>query len=1048
MNKFLIGVTGLLFCLLHLNVCGQQLFIRRYVADEYKAGMTYGMTQGEYGVLYVANGDGVLRYDGHEWQTIILPNHESPVGLSVDSVGRIYVSVPGDFGYMQKNDSGSYKYQSLVPLLPLKYQHVSTVNNIVQVGEYILFLSEDHLYVYTNGKIKVMDLSLGYPGIIKIHNHVYILREDALYIFKDGDFELSHFQIGNKSDIRSISGFSHNRFLVLDFNDRLWIVDPAADKTANKRLLLDNIGTYVKGAELYDVTFLDNGLIAIVAEGNIVFFREDGSVAHHIGPDVLRYIYLGEFFEDDAHNMWFACGREMLQICTSSPLSYYNDLNGIHHKIFSLGETGNFQYVGSGWGYYYREKGTTQFLPFHGVDGAGWSLYNIHNKLYAAHETGVWEVQGKTAVRLRDDQDGVSSICGFKNKPGRLIYAISYTPGIFLMEKKGDRWSKKKVKGFEANCNTVTADDERGYIWTSHPNKGIYKLRLNEAMDSVIESKFFDSRNGLPSNLNNKVYRLEASNKIVVATIEGIYTYNDKTERIEADKKINAALGPNFCIYTLAENQAGDIYFCGAIPHVKQTPGLLKKQSDGSFKLVLTPFNKVAKKIEELRVDVDVPILISRDGNVYFGDDLTLVKYDSKQKSFYDEPIYVAVKNVWAGDSLILKNKNDQSVNVPFTRNNFKFQFASFLLEDPEKITYQHKLIGFDDKWSDWTSSHEAIYTNLSQGSYTFSVRAKDQYDRISKPVTFSFYIHPPWYKTIWAYCADAILLAALMYFIAKVYTWRVRAQKIKLQQRVDLQNQELLAQNEELSAINEEVYSKNEAISDQAKELERLNFTKDKLFSIVSHDLRGPVRQVQDVLDLMDRNYISADEFQTMMPRLRENIRHTSNLTENLLYWARQQMDGLQVKASVFDLRVIVEENFRLFKSMAENKGIVLTNFVEPTLWVYADSDMMRLVLRNLISNAIKFTSNGGKIMIGYNRDQEYTMIFVEDTGTGLGKDEILMLFRNEQFTKYGTSGEKGSGLGFSLCREFTERNGGTITVESELDKGTKISFTMPNDA
>jgi signal transduction histidine kinase len=1047
-NKFLIGVTGLLFCLLHLNACGQQLFIRRYGADEYKAGMNYEIKQGEYGVLYVLNGDGILRYDGHEWQTIILPNHEPPTGLSVDSLGQIYVSVTGDFGYMQRNDSGRYKYQSLVPLLPLEHQRVSNVYDIVQVDDYILFRSEDHIYVYTDGEIEVHDLSLDYPGFFKINNRVYIFKGNVLYFFKNGDFELSDFQIDNPSDIKYISGFSRNRFLTLDSDDRLWVIDPAADKAARRQLLSENIHAYVKDAEVYDVEYLDNGLIAIVAQGNIVFFREDGTMAHHIGPDVLKYIYIDQIFKDDRHNMWFACGREILQICTSSPLSYYNDLNGIHHKIFSVGETENFQYVGSGWGYYYREKGTTQFIPFRGVDGTGWGLYNIHDKLYAAHGAGIWEVRGKTAMLLRDDQEDVSSICGFKNKKSRLIYTIDQAPGIFLMEKNGGRWTKKKVKGFDAIPYTVTADDERGYIWTSHPNKGIYKLRLNEAMDSVIESKFFDSRNGLPSNLNNKVYRLETSNKIVVATIDGIYTYNDKTDHIEADKKINTALGPNFCIYTLAESQVGDIYFCGAIPHVKQTPGLLKKQSDGSFKLILTPFNKVAKKIEELRVDVDLPILISKDGNVYFGDDLTLVTYDSKQKSFYDEPIYVAIKNVWAGDSLILKNRNDQSVKVPFARNNFKFQFASFLLEDPEKITYQHKLIGFDDKWSDWTLSHEAIYTNLSQGSYTFSVRAKDQYDRISEPVTFSFYIHPPWYKTVWAYCADVFLLAALMYIIAKVYTWRVRAQKIKLQQRINLQNQELLAQNEELSAINEEVYSKNEAISDQAKELERLNFTKDKLFSIVSHDLRGPVRQVQDVLDLMDRNYISADEFQTMMPRLRENIRHTSNLTENLLYWARQQMDGLQVKASVFDLRVIVEENFRLFKSMAENKGIVLTNFVEPTLWVYADSDMMRLVLRNLISNAIKFTSNGGKIMIGYNRDQEYTMIFVEDTGTGLGKDEILMLFRNEQFTKYGTSGEKGSGLGFSLCREFTERNGGTITVESELDKGTKISFTMPNDA
>jgi signal transduction histidine kinase len=191
----------------------------------------------------------------------------------------------------------------------------------------------------------------------------------------------------------------------------------------------------------------------------------------------------------------------------------------------------------------------------------------------------------------------------------------------------------------------------------------------------------------------------------------------------------------------------------------------------------------------------------------------------------------------------------------------------------------------------------------------------------------------------------------------------------------------------------------------------------------------------------------MSDEELKNMMPRLKENIRQTLNLTENLLYWARTQMDGIQVKAAIFDLKTIVEENFHLFKPIATSKDLELINLVDASISVYADSDMMRLVLRNLISNAVKFTNNGGGIIIGYERLENFTMVTVEDTGIGLTNEEISKLFNYEHFTKFGTSGEKGAGIGFGLCREFTEKNGGTITVKSVLNRGSIFSFSIPNN-
>ncbi|HEY8934667.1 MAG TPA: ATP-binding protein [Cyclobacteriaceae bacterium] len=1050
-NKPILFIIGLFF-FLHLSVTGQQLFIRKYLADEYQGGQNGQMQQDKDGILYVANADGILRFDGTEWNTIRLPNQESVYSLAVDSTGRIYVGTYGDLGYMQKEESDHYIYHSLLPLLPAQNRAITGVEQTILNGQEVLFRDSKNLYSYKDGKIRIINVP-SYFFLICADKHIYILVNDKVYIYKDFNFELADFPIIKGMEIKFMTGYTPGKFLILDAADRLWQLDPAATTEAEQFILItDKISSYVKGASAYYIKLLDNGLIAVAADGHIIFIDQGGQLIYHVEPDVLRYIYLNDFFEDSKHNFWVAGNREILQINTSLPVSYYNENNGIHHKIISLAETDDFRYVGTGWGIYYQEKGETQCTVVPSVNGITWNMYNFSGKVYVAHQYGLWELRGKTAIHLIKDAD-IMTLCRLKRYADRMIYG-TFDAGIWLMKKNGTGWNKRRIVGFEDQARYMEEDNE-GNIWISHYNKGIYKLKLNEAMDSVIEKTFFDKSNGLPSDVNNRIYRLTFSDKWIATTANGVYTFNSSTNRFEPDKNINTALGENFCIYTITETASGDLYFWGGIPNNKETAGLLKKHKDGSFELILTPFNKINIPVKNLRVDVDAPIMVAKNGNILIGNDLRLINYCPDQKTFYDDPMPVAIRQVYAGDSLIYNNRNHKSVNdLRFAQNNVKFDVASYIFEDPEKTEYQYRMRGFDDQWSDWTHSHEASYTNLSSGNYTFVVRARNQYGKISPSVSFSFHIRPPWYKTIWAYLAYLAFTVVFISVIVKIYTWRVNEQRLKLQRIVSEQNKELLTQNEELSAvneelstINEEVHLKNKAISEQAEELERLNVTKDKLFSIISHDLRGPVMQVQNIFDLVDSNYMSEAELKEMMPRLRENIRQTSNLTENLLYWARTQMDGMQVKARAFNLRTIVEENFNLFKPIAANKDISLIDTADIDLSVYADHDMMRLVLRNLLSNAVKFTNAGGKITIGYKHFEKFTMITVEDTGIGLTNDEISKLFGYEHFTKYGTSGEKGAGIGLSLCREFTEKNGGLITVESILCKGSTFSFTIPNN-
>jgi signal transduction histidine kinase len=243
------------------------------------------------------------------------------------------------------------------------------------------------------------------------------------------------------------------------------------------------------------------------------------------------------------------------------------------------------------------------------------------------------------------------------------------------------------------------------------------------------------------------------------------------------------------------------------------------------------------------------------------------------------------------------------------------------------------------------------------------------------------------------------------------------------------------------------ELSDKNDEILTQSRALQESNLTKDKLFSIISHDLRGPIGQLKQTLDMVKSGSISLAELGELIPHLDENIGSAFSLTDNLLYWAKSQMDGIQVHRVLFDIMEIADENYHLFKLNTDNKHIELVNNINKSIAVYGDRDMIKLVLRNLIGNATKFTPVNGKITLGYSTKPGFVEVYVEDTGGGMSAEDIAKIFRRENFHKDGTSGEKGSGLGLSLCQDFIEKNGGKLTIQSQLGKGSKISFWLRGD-
>ncbi len=287
-------------------------------------------------------------------------------------------------------------------------------------------------------------------------------------------------------------------------------------------------------------------------------------------------------------------------------------------------------------------------------------------------------------------------------------------------------------------------------------------------------------------------------------------------------------------------------------------------------------------------------------------------------------------------------------------------------------------------------------------------------------------------------------VIAVLMVLVGIAFIFNIR-QKHKANQLLLLQQKEIQVKNDDLAQLNEEITLQNGEIKLQKEEQEKINIFKDKLFSIISHDLRNPLASLKGALFLFKSDMLTPEEKSDLVEKLARDLNSSSNLLDNLLNWTKTQMQGLKIDARPLNLSELIEENFNLLKPQAEKKQIQLSCHIPSDIIVFADLEMVKTVIRNLLHNAIKYTPPLGLVRVNAFLTGDYVITAIQDSGKGISKDEQKKLFSNDHFSKSGTENEKGSGLGLLLAKDFVEKNGGSIWVESVVNEGSTFSFTLP---
>ena len=322
-----------------------------------------------------------------------------------------------------------------------------------------------------------------------------------------------------------------------------------------------------------------------------------------------------------------------------------------------------------------------------------------------------------------------------------------------------------------------------------------------------------------------------------------------------------------------------------------------------------------------------------------------------------------------------------------------------------------------------------ALSFTLSIACYFLVSTVWKNYDYRLENVNYYFWI------------VNHVLAAAFIFFGLLL----IKNENTRYQQETRDKNWQLRRSNLKILRQKADLTGKAMLLEEQTTQLTELNSLKNKLFSVIAHDLKAPLYALRNLFRNVQQYDLPGDEIKMMIPEVLNELSYTTGLMENLLQWAKSQMQAEAVKPQLLDIARIAHEVLQLLRLQAEAKHVYITSKIDQPVYVYADKDMINLVMRNLLSNAIKFTPSEGCICIDAREMRSHIEVLVQDTGTGISEDNLQRLRRDDYYTTKGTGGEAGTGLGLMLCKEFLSKNGGRMFVESQPGKGSIFSFTLP---
>lgn len=830
MYKKLLFLLLLPLCSRSQNTIGLPDVIN-YPKQAYGGGLqNWDCAQDRNGIIYFANNEGLLSYDGRYWKIYPLPNRTIVRSVELGNDNKIYVGGQDEIGYFSPGDNGRLSYHSLVNLIPAKEHSFGDVWDIVALNKEIFFRSPNKIFRFTNETVAsfVAPVEWSYMGLHngKLYAHDY---SKGLMVLKNDSFSpIGENNVAFNDPVTAILSKTKDTAIVTTLKKGLYLLTEsglAKFPTPNDAIF--------QTERIYAATVINDNRIALATSSNGVYISDyKGNIIQRFSKaEGLQNKNVLSIFVDGQTNLWLGLDNGIDLVTYNSAIKQINpsqqDGSGYTAIIYN-----NLLYAGTSAGLYSVPLQPTEDMSFSmgafimvaNTSGQTWKLAEVNNKLLLGHHEGAFVVNGNTATQFASNLGFWNFVPLSNTFPSQWMVCGNYK-GLTLFEYVNSNFVKQMdIPDFKESSRFV-AIDKQDNIWVSQPYHGIY--RIFKGANGSYSHKSYTAENGLPSTLNNHIYKVK--NEVLAATENGVYTYNSSTDKFEPSAFYKKLLGSQSIRY-LKEDTEGNIWFIhdkslgvidlsGKEPATIYIPELSTKLLSG-FEFIYPVdanniflgaekgffhinYSKYKKNVPELNAQVRLVRVINKTDSLLFGGYFNDVNEPQQQN----------------GTAIPSINHDWKTIRFEFTASLFGYQ---------SNLEYSFRLKGFDDSWSEYTKKTEKEYTNLPAGKYVFEVKARNNFGKESAVATYTINILPPWYATIWAKIFYLLVFVSGLYFL---YRW--------LKKKFRLQRAKYEEEQKRLLYIHELEINKNEsemvALRNEKLEAE-INYKNSELASSAMH--------------------------------------------------------------------------------------------------------------------------------------------------------------------------------------------------------------------
>ena len=1012
-----------------------------FTAQDYRAqSQNWSIAQDERGLMYVANNDGILQYDGARWRLIETGTGTFTRSVAADSQGTVYAGTVGDFGVLRPDSTATLRYVSLADRLPPEQRGFSDVWNTHATGGDVYFQSREQLFRWNGDTLRSWKSETEtFHTSFVVHGEFYVresgrgllrMEGDSLNVVPGGEgfADNSIYVMVPHGSGKILVGTSQENFFLYDgtsFEPFPTEVDALLEDTQLYH------GTRLPGGEVVLAT-LGEGVFIIDRRGRLVQVLDqqtglpDGTVNH--------------VYPDGQGGLWMALHNSgVFHAEVSSPLSRFGKGFGLEGIVQDFYQQDGAFHTATGAGVYRFMERTTEARPryrFEKVPGvpAAWDLLSPGNALYAATRGGVYRIEERQGTRLAGKK-AFSLATPSTRTPRRLF--VGTAEGVDVLQRREGGWRLNPLARTQSEVRSVKVTEKSGALWFSTLDGTVFRIaprqlqRARAEPRAPVRPQRFDTTDGLPGGTVSVASFRGAP---IFMSKKGLYHtraargdttfYRDTTLTGAARRR----KGPLRAFYEADSSKAWLFY--------DDRVEVARRQANGTYAREMPP----VLQIFQFSGSNMVRARIGAEGGVWISNQEELIRYDDARAQRLrgarrDTPrvLIRQVRDAVTGD-LIYGGAAppEHPVEVPYRQNSVRVAFGWPQYGPEVDPRYQYRL-GDGQGWSEWQPSAEVVLDRLGEGTYAVEVRARDADEKgIRSRASLTLKVLPPWYRTVWAYLAYAGL-GVLAVLAARRYR-RLRAERREARRAAQRHQRETEREREARRKLQE-----------ARDRLEEANRLKENFLANTSHEFRTPLSSIIGYAEVLQDDELPREQQQEFLGVIRRSGERLLDTVTMLLEISQLHAGTLDPDPGEMEVNQQVKEAVTPFRQKAEDKGLSFRFAPAPApMSAKLPARYFRRIIENLVDNAVKFTQEGTVRVLVCGTDAGEVRVEVRDTGVGMAHPEAL--FAEFKQASEGTKrAHEGSGLGLTIAGRLARLMGGSIEVESTKDEGSRFTVRLP---